>query len=457
MAVNVKSPDALAGVFSSGSWSHERRQAYDQIVAMLKKLPVTARLRNEGDIKLNSESVVAVKAFLKDLPDFKEHNGIAAWHEGSMHVLKKLQNIGSRFASELLRRQTVMAGHCSFRVVLENGPGLQNLLPTQTLPNIIWHVIVADKCDMTDLRHAIAKEGKFCFSAGRAAVQRLIENVNFNIGQYRSSITNRGKAGKPYLCYAENMYDLRSIDGFFNVYVVRKNSRAPRSKKKDKNSLQMQPTVAVKCTQESAGGEVSNGNKNITSFSVQSDIREPGSKRPLEEDLERSERLSRRRDQKSEAVDVRLERQSEAVEFFRKSDASPQSNLEQKSESQDVPQEPANNNDVVPAHPPPTQGVFTLSDLVTTADAGTADTLLLRMDTHLSKQDRMVFVATFPSLKCTACIPHSISSGTGVQCSSLVCLTMRQPFLRQQPLMPRRRKVGTQKPKLKRRQRQQVF
>ena len=42
----LKSPDALAGVFSSGSWSHERRQAYDQIVAMLKKLPVTPRLRN---------------------------------------------------------------------------------------------------------------------------------------------------------------------------------------------------------------------------------------------------------------------------------------------------------------------------------------------------------------------------------------------------------------------------
>jgi hypothetical protein len=64
---------------------------------MLMKLPATARLRNDNDIKLNSESVVAVKAFLKDLPDFKEHNGIAAWHEGATHALKKLQNIGSAF------------------------------------------------------------------------------------------------------------------------------------------------------------------------------------------------------------------------------------------------------------------------------------------------------------------------------------------------------------------------
>ena len=110
MAVNVNSPDALAGVFSCGSWSHERIQAYDQIVAMLKKLPVGARLRSDDDRKLNSKAVVAVNAFLTDLPDFKDHNGIAAWHEGSPHVLKKLQNIGSTFASELLRRQTVMAG-----------------------------------------------------------------------------------------------------------------------------------------------------------------------------------------------------------------------------------------------------------------------------------------------------------------------------------------------------------
>jgi hypothetical protein len=341
MAVNVNSPDALAGVFSCGSWSHERIQAYDQIVAMLKKLPVGARLRSDDDRKLNSKAVVAVNAFLTDLPDFKDHNGIAAWHEGSPHVLKELQNIGSTFSSELLRRQTVMAGRCSFRVVLETVPGLQNLLPTQTLSNIIWHVIVLDECNMTDLRLAIAKEGKFCCSADRNAVNRVITNVQFNVGQYRSSKTKKGKKGKAYLCYADEMCELRSIDGFYDVSVVRINPRGLR-KKKNKNSLQSPNAVDVKGTQEAGGKKGSNA--------VPPEIREPGSKSPLEDDSERSERLSRRRDQKSEALDDRLERESQA----------------RKSESLDT-------------QPQPTQGGFTPSDILTTADAGTVDTLLLRM------------------------------------------------------------------------------
>jgi hypothetical protein len=101
MARNVQVPDTFAGVFSSGSWSHDTRMAYDKIVAMLNKLPAAGgRLRNADDEKVNAESVKAVKAFLEDLPDFKHHHGIASWHEGSKHVLKKLDNIGGTFCQQ---------------------------------------------------------------------------------------------------------------------------------------------------------------------------------------------------------------------------------------------------------------------------------------------------------------------------------------------------------------------
>ena len=63
MARNVQVPDTFVGVFSSGSWSHDTRMAYDKIVAMLNKLPAAGgRLRNADDEKVNAESVKAVKA-----------------------------------------------------------------------------------------------------------------------------------------------------------------------------------------------------------------------------------------------------------------------------------------------------------------------------------------------------------------------------------------------------------
>ena len=157
--------------------------ACDKIVPMLNKLPAAGgRLRNPDDEKVNAESVKAVRAFLEDLPDFKDHHGIAAWHGGSMHVLKKLGNIGGAFATELLPRHAVMPGQRSYRVTLEPSTALQKLRPDTTLPNIIWHVVVDDKCGMQELRQAIAKEGNYCASADRAAVKSLVGNGNFNIG-----------------------------------------------------------------------------------------------------------------------------------------------------------------------------------------------------------------------------------------------------------------------------------
>jgi hypothetical protein len=120
VAGNAQLPDTFAGVFSSGSWSHDTRMAHDKTVPTLNKLSAAGgRLRNPDDEKVNAESVKAVRAFLEDLPDFKDHNGVAAWHEGSMHVLKKLGNIGGAFATELLRRHAVMPGQRSYRVTLE--------------------------------------------------------------------------------------------------------------------------------------------------------------------------------------------------------------------------------------------------------------------------------------------------------------------------------------------------
>ena len=141
------SSDAVAGVFSSGSWSIERRLAHANIVAMVEKLPVSARLRTVEDKNLNFKAVAAVRDFVQDLPDFKAHNGIAAWHEGTLHALKKLRMLGCTFATELQRRHAVMKGHRSYRVTLKASLAKRNLLPNKNVPNIIWHVVVGEHKD----------------------------------------------------------------------------------------------------------------------------------------------------------------------------------------------------------------------------------------------------------------------------------------------------------------------
>ena len=294
MARNVQVPDTFAGVFSSGSWSHDTRMAYDKIVAMLNKLPAAGgRLRNADDEKVNAESVKAVKAFLEDLPDFKHHHGIASWHEGSKHVLKKLDNIGGTFATELLRRRSVMAGQRSFRVTLEPSTAQQKLQPNATLPNIIWHVVVDDNCGMQELRQAIATEGNYCASADIAAVKILVGTGNFNIGQYVSKEGKKGKMSKPQLAYADTINELVCNDGYYDVYVVRKSPRKNRSRgpKKPPNK---EDSVTVKGTQGSQDGNGTNGADNKSSSSVKPNTCVSGKKRPLEPNTDRSQRHAKR-------------------------------------------------------------------------------------------------------------------------------------------------------------------
>ena len=114
-----------------------------------------------------------------------------------MNALKRLQSIGSTFASELQRHQSVMMGHRSYRVSLQAPPAMRKLLPDKNFSNIIWHVVVAGHCSMQELQNAIAKEGNFCSSADRAAVKRLIENGNFKIGQCRAPKGRVGRMSKP--------------------------------------------------------------------------------------------------------------------------------------------------------------------------------------------------------------------------------------------------------------------
>jgi hypothetical protein len=272
--------------------------AYDKIVAMLNKLPAAGgRLRNADDEKVNAESVKAVKAFLEDLPDFKHHHGIASWHEGSKHVLKKLDNIGGTFATELLRRRSVMAGQRSFRVTLEPSTAQQKLQPNATLPNIIWHVVVDDNCVMQELRQAIAKEGNYCASADIAAVKSLVGTGNFNIGQYVSTEGKKGKMSKPQLAYADTINELVCNDGYYDVYVVRKSPRKTRSrgpKKPPKKPPNKEDSVTVKGTQGSQDGNGTNGAGNKPSSSVKPNTCVSGKKRPLEPNTDRSQRHAKR-------------------------------------------------------------------------------------------------------------------------------------------------------------------
>ena len=130
-----------------------------------------------------------------------------------------------------------MEGHRSYRVTLEASLAKRNLLPNAIVPNIIWHVVVEEHCNMDQLLEAISKEAKFCSSADLTSVKSLVENGNFHIGQYRNPTGKVSSTSKPKVHYAEHCEQLVFSGGYYDVYAARM-PRKPRHRKKKNRKVQ---------------------------------------------------------------------------------------------------------------------------------------------------------------------------------------------------------------------------
>jgi hypothetical protein len=347
------SSDAVAGVFSSGSWPIQRRRAYANIVEMVERLPVTGRLRTVEDQDLSKKVVKAVRDFARNLPDWKAHNGIAAWHEGTLHVLKQLRTLGCTFATELDRRHAVMQGHRSYGVTLEAPLAKRKLLPNTNVPKIIWHVVVEEHCNMEQLLEAISKEAHFCSSADLASVKGLVGDSNFHIGQYRNPTGKESSTSKPKVHYAEQCEELVFSDGYFDVYATRKPRKA-RERNRKKKSAQAHD---VKGTQETADGNATNGQNNTSSPSADPKGCILGWTRPLRS----GSRLPINADPRTDSA---LDQKSEAP-----TNPSPKAVPHQKAEAPTVPLGPA-----AGSRNGPCVDKFKFSQ-----DADSRNTILLRM------------------------------------------------------------------------------
>ena len=218
------------GVFAVGSWTPEHRDAYQEILSLVRALPpASSRLTSADDKKTRALALTGVDKFLKDLTSGPEGDGLAAWHEPSVHAVQWFMKLSPAFRSELWRRARTKKGRRCYRVSCEWAQLGKKRNPAL---KCVWHVVVPENSQLAELKAAILKAGKFVSQKYGNAANRCTEGGRFHVGQLVINDTGRRTSSKRYTI-VENIGALQSSGGYYDV-TIRK-MRAPHGKSKSKS------------------------------------------------------------------------------------------------------------------------------------------------------------------------------------------------------------------------------
>ena len=173
--------------------------------------------------------MTGVDKFIKDLDSGSEGDGLAAWHEPSVHAVQWFMKLSPAFRSELSRRARTKKGRICYRVSCEWAQLGKKRNPALTC---VWHVVVPENSQLAELKAAILKAGKFVSQKYGNAANRCTEGGRFHVGQLVINDTGRRTSSKRYTI-VENIGDLQSSGGYYDV-TIRK-MRAPHGKSKSKS------------------------------------------------------------------------------------------------------------------------------------------------------------------------------------------------------------------------------
>jgi hypothetical protein len=237
------------GVFAVGSWTPERRASHQEILLLVHALPPTSsRLAGTDHKKTRVLAMNAVDKFVKDLPSVTEGDGIAAWHEPSVHAVQWFMKLSPAFRSELSRRVTTKKGLMCYRVSCEwpqlgHSEGSRPATKSKTPLQCVWHVVVPEVSHLRDLRSAILHAGKKVSLKYGNAVNRITEGCRFHVGQMRGSDTGRRPSRKR--CSVESLSELQSSGGYYDVTIWKMRvKRKPKPKAKAKHESKV-PDLCV--------------------------------------------------------------------------------------------------------------------------------------------------------------------------------------------------------------------
>ena len=230
------------GVFAVGSWTPEHRDAYQEILSLVRALPpASSRLTSADDKKTRALALTGVDKFLKDLTSGPEGDGLAAWHEPSVHAVQWFMKLSPAFRSELSRRARTKKGRRCYRVSCEWAQLGKKRNPALTC---VWHVVVPENSQLAELKAAILKAGKSVSQKYGNAANRCTEGGRFHVGQLVINDTGRRTSSKRYTI-VENIGALQSSGGYYDVTIKRMRAPHGTSKSKSKATRRSEATTIL--------------------------------------------------------------------------------------------------------------------------------------------------------------------------------------------------------------------